>query len=224
MTISIANITSGRALTSSDDGKFLDVDATAGDLILSLPAANTLPVGWHVPVIMKSDPTSNLVQFKTTQSGDKLNWFWDMTSPFGPYLNLSQQAAELVCDGVSRYHLLGKTFHRGQPQSQRTVITPNYNVLPKDVGEVIRCDATQAGGGIGLYFNPVSHFTHGGYLSNVIEVQKVDAGPGTVTVFPFAGDAMDAVVNKTFTLTKQFETVKFYISSDGLWVHRHYKP
>jgi hypothetical protein len=119
---------------------------------------------------------------------------------------------------------MGKTFHRDQPQSQRTIITPSYNVLPKDVREILRCNTAVCGGSVGLYFNPVSQFTHGGYMSNVIEVQKVDDAPYTVTIFPYAGDALNGVTNASFTLTSKLETVKLYIASDGLWVHRHYKP
>lgn len=191
MTLAIRKITGGgnQTLLDTDDGKFLDVDAGGGNTVLQLPAADTLPAGWHVPAIMKTDAGSGLVGFKTTQAGDKLNWFWDTTAPYPLWMNVSQQAAELVCDGVSRYHLMGKPFHRNVPQSQRTFVsTPSlqsFNVRPQDTNELIEVDASQAA--MGIYFDPVGHFTRGGYLSSIVEFVRMDASANTVTIFAHGG-------------------------------------
>lgn len=215
-------------LTAAMDGCFVPVDSTAGNTTLLLDPA--LPIGWHIPMLAKTDPGSGVVEIKP-QNSDRLNHFWTANNPFGLYLNLTQQCGELIKTGERDFFFAKKSEHRAIPQSQRTIVTPSYNVLPKDDNEILRCNAQVAGSAIGLYFNPVQHFlpnsplTGGNYLSRVIEVQKVD--PDTtkpVVILPFSGDALNGVTNATFSLTRHLECVKVYIASDGLWIHRDYKP
>lgn len=228
MTIAPA-ITGGgtHTLTAAQDNCFVPVDCTAGNTTLLLDPA--LPVGWHIPMLAKTDPGSGVVEIRP-QGSDRLNHFWTANNPFGLYLNLTQQCGELIKIGEHDFFLAKKSEQRAIPQSQRTIITSSYNVLPKDDNEILRCNTQVAGGGIGLYFNPVSHFlppsplTGGNYLSRVIEVQKVDPGASGVTILPFAGDALNGVTNATFTLTRHLECVKVYIAGDGLWIQRDYKP
>ena len=148
-----------------------------------------------------------------TALGDRLNWFWDSGAPYPLWMNCTQQAAELVCDGVSRFHLMGKTFHRNTPQSQRTFVsTPSlqsFNIRPQDVNEIIEVNASQAD--MGIYFDPVGHFTRGGYLSCVVEFVRMDASQNTVTIFAYAGQSINGL--PAVPLNVIYSRLRCYIDS-----------
>lgn len=202
------------ALEATHDGKALIVDATAGDTVLVIRDIAALPRGFHVPAIVKADPTSNLVGFRVQKPGDRLNWFWQADAPSPLWINLTQGAAELLCDGVSRCHLLGKSFHRAVPQSQRTFVVDDpagrsFRVRPAEANEIIEVNA--AAGPAGVYFEPVAHFTGGGYLSAVVEFVRMDPGPHAVTIFAAARERING--RESLTLNGQFTHLRCYIDS-----------
>ncbi|MCC6470554.1 MAG: hypothetical protein IT563_19715 [Alphaproteobacteria bacterium] len=181
-------------LGAAQDGSALIVDATAGDTTLVIPDIAALPAGFHIPVIFKADPTSNLVGFRVLKPGDRLNWFWQSDAPYPLWINLTQGAAELLCDGVSRCHLMAKPFQRSIPQSQRTFVVgeaqgSSFNVRPAEANEVVEINATA--GAAGIYFEPVAHFTGGGYLSSVVEFLRMDASGNPVTIWAAKGEAIN---------------------------------
>jgi hypothetical protein len=219
--------------TAAWDGKEIWLDCSAGPVTIALPQAGAF--GKLRFKLRKADPSSNTVQIIPTWPGDKLNHFWNSGHPYGLFLNLSQQCAELSCDGVQDYALAGMLYHHNGPQSQRTVITQNWALTPESANEIVRCDPGQAGGDIGIYVSPCSpHWcppspmTGGNYHSFTVWVQKVDAGAGKVAIIPTgSGERIypsnDAYINPGYDrgylyLTERWQIVKLYIASDGIKV------
>ena len=224
--MNLVNISQSTTLGSEHDGKGLLIDATIGSLTLSLPAASTLSAGWHVPVIFKTDSGSGLVGFKCTVTGDTLNHFWSRTSPYPLWINLTQGSAELLCDGVSKFFLMDKSFQRSIPQSQRTGTVQSINIRPQDNREIWRVNCQSAGGDVGMYFDPVAHFTGGGYHSQVVTVAKVDDSASKIRIFHFLGDTfLKPYGGLTYLeLSEAGEVISFYIASDGIEVLSWFKP
>lgn len=195
--LTIRTISGGgnQSLLDTDDGKMIEVDATAGNTTLLLPDSTTLDAGWHIPWLHKGDSTSNLAGYMVTRSGDTLNHFWDISAPYPLWMNLTQQASELIYVGDGKFRLAGKTFHRNVPQSQRTFVSTNspllesFNVRPQDVNEVIQINASQRA--MGVYFDPVAHFTRGGYMSCVVEFVRMDASGNNCRIFAASGEGIN---------------------------------
>lgn len=214
------------------DGKRVWLDCTTGQSVLNLPAANTLPNGFSFR-LRKADPSSNTVRIKPSASGDRLNHFWTNAHPYGLFMNLSQQEAEISCDGVSDYAMAGMNQHRNSPQSQRTITVPTWNLTPESANEIVRCDVSVPGQDIGIYIDPiiphwcpVSPITGGNYLSYTVWVQKCDYSAGRVAIIPSDGSRifpsndqyMNGFDRGYLYLSLPWQTVQLYIASDGVRV------
>ena len=211
----IAEIQGGGAvqITNLHDGKALIVDATTGNTVLEIQDISALSAGFHLPIIFKKDDSSNLVGIRVKKPGDKLNFFWSHDAPYPLWINLTQGAAELICDGVNRCHLMGKSFHTAKPQSQRTYVSlpskQSFNVQPQESNEIIEIDASSAA--MGIYFDPVGHFTRGGYLSAVVEFVRLDTSPNTVTLFASSGQQING--GPSISLNSYLQHWRCYIDS-----------
>lgn len=198
--LDVVSITGDTMLTAAHDGKMLRVTGAA---VLSLPASNTLPVGWHIPVIANRSLSSQLVGFKCTADGDMLNGHWDKNAPYPLLMNMTQQACELVLDAPGHYFLMGKPFHRNVGQSQRTFVSvaggkDSFNVRPQDMNEEIQVSA--AATPMGIYFDPLGHFSPkvdigqsqpGNYHSHWVRFRRVDASPNNVRIFAASGQVIN---------------------------------
>lgn len=250
MTVGIITINHGTYIPDATwDGKLVVVDNPGGGTVIALPQADTMPTGLTFR-IRKLDPTSNAVQVKTTHADDALNHFWKTTrptldangnlngseaQPYGLFLNLTQQAAMITCDGVANWHMDGMTFHRNFPQSQRTVIVPSWQLTPESINETVFCDVTQAGGNIFISINQIADFcpksftTLGNYHAFVVRLVKVDSGAGVVGMAGAVVGGNRQFINPNndpelyglnrgyYYLTKQWDAVDLYINAAGIF-------
>ena len=198
MSLAIVNITGDTQLDSSHDGKILRVTASA---VLSLPAGNSVSPGWHIPVIANRNRGSQLVGFKCTSTGDTLNYFWDKDSPYPLWMNMTQQACELVMDAPGEFFLMGKSYHRNVDQSQRTFTGTFHSIRPQELNENIQISASAP---MMIVVDPVANFSPkkdigqtqpGNYHSHRITLQRVDGTSNTVRVFASLGDTINFSTN-----------------------------
>lgn len=230
MTVQITKLGHGTFTPDASwDGMELWFDNANGIVEIELPAANTLPAGTRFR-LYKQHPNSNHIHVRPTTPGTRLNHFWTNTDSFGLHMNLTQQIAEVTCDGVLDYVMCDLSHHHGIPQSQRSLVTPTFNMTPLSINEILLCNTTQAGGGIWIPINPVKDFspyspvTNGNYHSWVFWAQKVDNGPAWATLGGATGefinpnnDVEKTGLNRGYVhLTKQWDTAMFLITAGGV--------
>lgn len=217
-------------------------DLTGGALKFDLPPASSLPAGWQMTGIIDS-PSSNPLQFMTTQDGDSLNHFWRTklpsgeAMPYGLFVNMTQRAFSLTCDGVSEYKLRGLSHHMEAYQSQRTITQASWGLTPLSQRENVRCTNTPqgswGGGWITIqidplrYWCPPSPVTGGNYHSFNVRIEKVDSAPQGVVIETIDGSHItpnnDSIVNPGYNrgylyLQNQGDVADLYIGSDAVRV------
>lgn len=226
--ITVVNITGNTQLDASHDGHALRCTAGA---VLSLPAGNSVPVGWHIPIISNRSLSSQLVGFKCTGDGDWLNGHWTKDSPYPLWLNMTQQAAELVMDAPGEFHLMGKSYHHNVGQSQRTFTGIFHAIRPQDVNEEIQISPPP--GGQMIAFDPVANFSPkvdigqtqpGNYHSHWVRLRYVGSNGYTARVFPALGDRINDQTNPAqpgqpgyLELTQFGQTLTCYITAAQIW-------
>jgi len=219
----IVEINGNTTLGAEHDGKMLRVTNAA---ILFLPPSDTLYPGWHIPIIANRSLGSQLVGFKCAGAGDWLNGHWNSSSPYPLWMNMTQQACELVLDAPGQYFLMGKPFHRNVGQSQRTFVSvaggqDSFNVRPQDINEEIQINASATA--MGIYFDPLANFSPkvnigqsqpGNYHSFWIRMRRVDGGPHSVRVFAWSGETIN---NQPYIDMAPWQTLTFYLTSAQIW-------
>lgn len=215
------------ALTPAHDGQALIVDASAGQTVLTIDDVSALPAGFHVPIVYKADPGSNPVGFRMAKPGDTLNHFWNASSPYPLWLNMTQQAVELICDGVSACFAMGKSYHHNVGQSQRTFTTTFHQIRPQDVNEEIQVNAASIAG-MTIAFDPVQNFsppspiTGGNYHSHWVRLRRVDSSTINVYVYAAYGqcinDKCNTAPNQQFLLLNGYNaTLTCYLTAAQIW-------
>ena len=221
--ITVVPIAGDTQLDAGHDGKWLRCTAGA---VLSLPAGDSIPVGWHIPVIANRSRGSQLVGFKCTGEGDTLNYFWDRNSPYPLWMNMTQQACELGMDAPGEFFLMGKPYHRNVGQSQRTFVSAapgsSFNVRPQDCNEEIEVNASAAA--MGIYFDSVHNFSPlkdigqtqpGNYHSHWIRFRRVDSTANIVRIFAGPGEIINAA--PYIDLMGFNTTLTCYITAAQIW-------
>lgn len=196
-----------------------------------LPPANFLPSGFRCR-FRKADPNSGLVEIRPTDPLDRLNHFWTAAAPYGLFLNLTQQMADLSCDGANDYALAGLSLHHNVPQSQRTITVPSWNMTPASVNCILQCNTQSAGQAIFIAIAPITQFCPtspvqgGNYHSFVFWAQKVDAGAGVIAFARGDGGRIEPSNDPLITglnrgyyyLKRQWDCAQFYITAGGIFV------
>lgn len=219
------------------DGAEIWIDTTLGDCFVTLPLASTLPPGtrWR---FCKVDYTANVLRF-TVQGANRLNHFWGSDHPYGIHAPMPQDIVEITCDGANDYKLGRLSNLHNVPQSQRSVIVPNFQCTPRSENEIIEVNTTTAGGNVQITLDPTSVWcppspdspNHGNYLTCIVWFRKVDAGPGEVAIFgaqtgvpspEFITPSNDLIVNPWLPasrgcvyLLRQYDTVALRIMAGG---------
>lgn len=213
------------AVSAAHDGKALLIDATAGQTVLEINDIAALGPGFHIPIIYKTDPGSGLVGIRVTKAGDRLNHFWTSAAPYPLWLNMTQQAAELICDGIDQCFTMGKSFHHNVGQSQRTFTATFHSIRPQDQNEEIQLSPPL--GGQMIAFDPVANFsppspvTGGNYHSHWVRFRYVGTGQPS-RIFPSVNQCIGMpggqVCNPSYVELNSFgQALQCYITAAQIW-------
>lgn len=164
-TISTTN--SPYSLSSSDFGECLSVDATAGPVVIDVPAAPTLGAGSLN--VKKIDVTSNLVSFSggPFEAGENL-----ASLP----LSLEQDAGTLASDGSGwTLRTPGLATLRHNPWvAEHTITATMYSIDPTYNGYIMLVDTCSAGASVYMQLPAIASaaFHHQTYS---VKVHRIDS-------------------------------------------------
>jgi hypothetical protein len=197
----VQSVTTTPVVLNALNGLIL-VDATAGAITLTLPAAGAASPFGLCKTIVKTDSSVNTVTINRA-GADTIG----ANSYTTIQLTTQGASVRLESNGVSVWHIIPESFSSFASQI-RSVAGTSYNAVPSDYA--VEVDATA-----GAYtFNlPAANSVPRGWQ---IKIKKIDAGGNAVTVTRAGADTIEGAT--TAALAAQWNSVN--LTSDGvsLWL------